>query len=142
MSACNSPRCARSTGFWLNERNCGAIRCANCNCRRSTRNFRSFSRAHQIDELLAAPLKIDKNRAAPVWMPLRDVAIMELFYSSGLRLSELAALDVADVDLYTESVRVFGKGRKERECPVGLARAGNDLSVIGRRPTCMRGRFS
>jgi len=74
----------------------------------------------QIDELLAAPLKIDKNRAAPVWMPLRDAAIMELFYSSGLRLSELAALSVADVDLYTESVRVLGKGRKERICPVGL----------------------
>jgi integrase/recombinase XerC len=74
----------------------------------------------QIDELLAAPLKIVKNRAAPVWMPLRDVAIMEFFYSSGLRLSELAALNVADVDLYTESVRVFGKGRKERICPVGL----------------------
>jgi Site-specific recombinase XerD len=37
-----------------------------------------------------------------------------------LRLSELAALDVADVDPYTESVRVFGKGRKERVCPVGL----------------------
>jgi integrase/recombinase XerC len=73
----------------------------------------------QIEELLAAPLKVPKNRAAPVWMPLRDVAIMELFYSSGLRLSELTALDVADVDLYTESVRVFGKGRKERVCPVG-----------------------
>jgi integrase/recombinase XerC len=75
---------------------------------------------HQIEELLAAPLKIGKQRAAPGWMPLRDIAIMELFYSSGLRLSELAALDVADVDLYTESVRVFGKGRKERVCPVGL----------------------
>jgi len=74
----------------------------------------------QVDELLAAPVKVEKNRAAPVWMPLRDVAIMELFYSSGLRLSELAALDVADVDLYTESVRVFGKGRKERVCPVGV----------------------
>jgi integrase/recombinase XerC len=74
----------------------------------------------QIEELLAAPTRVAKNRAAPVWMPLRDVAIMELFYSSGLRLSELAALDVADVDLYTESVRVFGKGRKERVCPVGL----------------------
>lgn len=74
----------------------------------------------QIEELLAAPLKVPKNRAAPVWMPLRDVAIMELFYSSGLRLGELAALDVSDVDLYTESVRVFGKGRKERVCPVGL----------------------
>jgi len=47
-------------------------------------------------------------------MPLRDAAVLELFYSSGLRLSELAALEVADVDLYTESVRVFGKGRKER----------------------------
>jgi integrase/recombinase XerC len=74
----------------------------------------------QIEELLAAPLKVDKQNAAAGWMPLRDVAIMELFYSSGLRLSELAALSVADVDLYTESVRVFGKGRKERECPVGL----------------------
>jgi site-specific recombinase XerD len=73
----------------------------------------------QIDELLAAPLKIEKNRAAPKWMPLRDVAIMELFYSSGLRLGELASLDVQDVDLYTESVRVFGKGRKERVCPIG-----------------------
>ncbi len=74
----------------------------------------------QIEELLAAPTRVAKNRAAPVWMPLRDVAIMELFYSSGLRLSELAALDVADVDLFTELIRVLGKGRKERVCPVGL----------------------
>ena len=73
----------------------------------------------QVDELLAAPLKAPKERAAPAWMPGRDAAIMELFYSSGLRLSELAALDVDDVDLYTESVRVFGKGRKERVCPIG-----------------------
>jgi site-specific recombinase XerD len=75
---------------------------------------------HQVEELLAAPTRESKSRSAPAWMPLRDVAIMELFYSSGLRLSELAALDVGDVDLYTESVRVFGKGRKERVCPVGL----------------------
>jgi len=73
----------------------------------------------QIDELLAAPLSVPKHRAAPAWMPLRDVAILELFYSSGLRLNELASLNVADVDIYTESVRVLGKGRKERVCPVG-----------------------
>jgi site-specific recombinase XerD len=73
----------------------------------------------QIEELLNAPLQVEKHRTAPDWMPLRDAAIMELFYSSGLRLSELGALDVEDVDLYTESVRVFGKGRKERVCPVG-----------------------
>ena len=73
----------------------------------------------QIDELLAAPLRTPKHRAAPAWMPLRDAAILELFYSSGLRLNELASLNVADLDIYTESARVLGKGRKERVCPVG-----------------------
>ncbi len=73
----------------------------------------------QIEELLSAPLRVPKHRTWPAWMPLRDVAIMELFYSSGLRLSELTALDVSDLDVYTESVRVLGKGRKERVCPVG-----------------------
>ncbi|MFL6567570.1 MAG: site-specific tyrosine recombinase/integron integrase [Chthoniobacterales bacterium] len=73
----------------------------------------------QIDDLLGAPLRVPKEKAAPKWMPPRDAAIMEIFYSSGLRLAELASLNVADVDLYTESVRVLGKGRKERVCPVG-----------------------
>ena len=74
----------------------------------------------QIDELFAAPFKAPREKQAPAWMPARDAAVMELFYSSGLRLAELAALNVADLDLYTESVRVLGKGRKERVCPVGL----------------------
>jgi site-specific recombinase XerD len=73
----------------------------------------------QIAELLAAPLQAKKPKSAPVWMPQRDAAIMEVFYSSGLRLAELASLNVSDLDLYTESVRVLGKGRKERVCPVG-----------------------
>jgi site-specific recombinase XerD len=73
----------------------------------------------QIEELLTAPLRVPKEKAAPSWMALRDAAILELFYSSGLRLGELASLNVADVDIYTESVRVLGKGRKERVCPVG-----------------------
>ena len=60
----------------------------------------------QIDELLAAPLRVPKHRSAPIWMPQRDTAIMEVFYSSGLRLAELASLNVADIDVYTESVRV------------------------------------
>ncbi len=73
----------------------------------------------QIDELLSAPLKVEPEGQAPRWMPARDVAVMELFYSSGLRLAELTGLDVKDVDPYSESVRVLGKGRKERICPVG-----------------------
>ena len=73
----------------------------------------------QMDDLLAAPYQIEREDQAPPWMPARDVAVMELFYSSGLRLAELTALNVEDLDVYTETVRVFGKGRKERVCPVG-----------------------
>jgi integrase/recombinase XerC len=50
---------------------------------------------------------------------LRNLAILELFYSSGLRLSELAGLDVTDLDFNQALVKVRGKGRKERIVPVG-----------------------
>jgi len=73
----------------------------------------------QIDELFAIPLKLPPTKQAPAWMPQRDSAILELFYSSGLRISELAGLNVADLDPYGEAVRVLGKGSKERICPVG-----------------------
>jgi integrase/recombinase XerC len=49
----------------------------------------------------------------------RDSAIMELLYSCGLRASELTALNVNDVDLHQEEVRVLGKGDKERIMPLG-----------------------
>ena len=52
-------------------------------------------------------------------LALRDRALFELAYSSGLRLSELANLDVDRLDLTTGEVRVFGKGAKERIVPVG-----------------------
>ena len=52
---------------------------------------------------------------------LRDRALFELAYSSGLRLSELASLDVDRLDLTTGEVRVWGKGAKERIVPVGSA---------------------
>ena len=73
----------------------------------------------QIDELFAAPFKAGREKQAPPWSAARDAAIMELFYSSGLRLEELVALDVAGIDPYSENVRVIGKGRKERVVPVG-----------------------
>jgi len=79
-----------------------------------------FLNPQQIEELLSAPLRVEKQAQAPLWMPPRDAAILELFYSSGLRLAELVALDVKDVDVFSESVRVFGKGRKERVVPVGV----------------------
>jgi integrase/recombinase XerC len=50
---------------------------------------------------------------------VRDKAIMELLYSSGLRLAELLGLDLADLDLRDRTVRVVGKGSKTRIVPVG-----------------------
>src|SRR5919204_5886740 len=47
----------------------------------------------------------------------RDRAILELFYASGLRLSELVGVDVGDVNLSSRTVRVLGKGRKQRLVP-------------------------
>jgi integrase/recombinase XerC len=73
----------------------------------------------QIEELLEAPFKVEREKQAPQWMPVRDLAIMELFYSSGLRLQELTSLDVGSIDVFSENVRVLGKGRKERVVPVG-----------------------
>src|SRR3954453_11237536 len=53
----------------------------------------------------------------------RDRAILELFYASGLRLSELVGLDVEDVNLSSRVVRVMGKGAKERIVPFNGATA-------------------
>ena len=54
----------------------------------------------------------------------RDRAILELFYASGLRLSELVAIDLEDVNLAGRMVRVMGKGRKERLLPFNQSAAG------------------
>lgn len=73
----------------------------------------------QVTDMLDLPMKTPKERTAPAWAQERDAAILEFFYSTGMRLSELAGLNVEDVDSYSETVRVFGKGSKERLLPVG-----------------------
>jgi site-specific recombinase XerD len=82
----------------------------------------------QIDELLEMPFRLTADKKSPSWLPMRDAAILELFYSCGLRISELLALDVQHVDFIGETVRVIGKGSKERMVPVG----GPALNAIQR----------
>jgi integrase/recombinase XerC len=82
----------------------------------------------QIDELLGMPFQSELNKKSPPWLPARDAAILELFYSCGLRISELLALDVKHVDFIGETVKVMGKGAKERIVPVG----GPALNAIQR----------
>jgi len=76
--------------------------------------------ADQMGRLL--DFRVDDSLSA------RDKAIMELFYSSGLRLSELVNLALTDVDLADRTVRVLGKGNKTRIVPIGrfAIRALND----------------
>ena len=82
----------------------------------------------QIDELLGMPLQGEPDQKFPPWLPLRDAAILELFYSCGLRISELLALDVKHIDFISETVKVMGKGSRERIVPIG----GPALSAIQR----------
>jgi integrase/recombinase XerC len=65
--------------------------------------------------LEAAAVRADDGSAAGV----RDVAIIELLYATGIRVGELCGLDVDDVDRERRVVRVLGKGRKERAVPFG-----------------------
>jgi integrase/recombinase XerC len=68
-----------------------------------------------VDEMF----ELLKERDESSVLSLRNRAILEIFYSSGLRLSELAGLDLIDLDFNQKLVKVRGKGRKERIVPVG-----------------------
>jgi integrase/recombinase XerC len=92
-----------------------------------------FLNQEQVTALLDAPRQLwatqEKRQAAggrkkdrrgtQNWQMLRDVAWLELFYSAGLRLSELVEVRRRNLDLTQGTVRVLGKGRKERLCPLG-----------------------
>jgi integrase/recombinase XerC len=69
-------------------------------------------------QVLMAPPAAEE---APSRVELRDAALAELLYGAGLRVGELVALDVRDVDLTRGEVRVMGKGGKERVVPVPAA---------------------
>jgi len=79
------------------------------------------------------------------FVALRDLAILELFYSCGIRLSELQGLSLRELDLLADQVKVKGKGRKERIVPVGsravraLRRYLEAREAVVRRPGSDRG---
>ncbi len=64
----------------------------------------------------------------------RDKAMLELLYSCGLRAAELAGLDVGDIDFAGGTVRVMGKGKKERVVPFGIKARGALLRYAKERP--------
>ena len=77
----------------------------------------SFMTEEEVNKLIeSAFAKNEKDESG-----LRDRAILETFYSSGLRISELVSLSIDDVDFISGVVKAFGKGKKERVVPIGDA---------------------
>jgi len=77
------------------------------------------SEHHLPDTLNVDDISRLMNISSKDTLALRDLAILELLYSSGLRLAELVSLDIGDVDFDERMVRVTGKGAKTRVLPVG-----------------------
>ena len=72
----------------------------------------TFLTEEEVSRLLESVIPKDERG-------LRDKAILETFYSTGIRISELVGLNLADIDYFSGIVKVLGKGRKERIVPIG-----------------------
>ena len=79
---------------------------------KQSKTLPEFMSVTDVEKLLNTP---DSNMTSGA----RDTAIMEVLYSTGMRVSELAGLDVSDVDFTDGVVKVKGKGKKERLLPIG-----------------------
>lgn len=84
----------------------------------SPRAHRTLPPILRVDEAAAL---MEADPAEPSALGVRDRLVVELLYATGIRVSELAGLDVDDVDRHRRVLRVLGKGAKERTVPYGLA---------------------
>ena len=87
-----------------------------------------FLTEDQMKTLLSGPGRLLANGGCDGFTACRDLLAMELLYGAGLRVSELTGLTYGAVDLDAGVARVMGKGRKERQSPVGRVAA----SVLAR----------
>jgi tyrosine recombinase XerC len=85
---------------------------------RIDRRVPAFLSEEEMERLLAAPDAADKQG-------LRDRAILELFYATGIRVSELVGINLEDISLEERMIRVRGKGKKERIVPFGRKASGS-----------------
>jgi integrase/recombinase XerC len=89
----------------------------------SPKSHRTLPSVLRQDEALALVESASEAAAGDGPLGVRDAAILELMYATGIRVGELCGLDVDDVDFERNVVRVLGKGRKERTVPFGLPAA-------------------
>jgi tyrosine recombinase XerC len=94
---------------------------------RLDRKVPAFLSEEDVSKLLAAPPADDL-------LGVRDRAILELFYATGIRVSELVGIDLEDISLEERMIRVRGKGKKERMVPFGRKAAGSVEAYLRARP--------
>lgn len=101
-------------------------------------------RGSRLPKVLKRPDMSSLLSAPPADEPagIRDRAILELLYAAGLRVSELCGLDMDDVDLARRTVRVMGKGSKERIVPFGVPAAAALKLYLNDARTCLRTEIS
>ena len=87
----------------------------------------SFLDEQQVARLLTTP-------STEKWQGLRDRAILETLYSTGMRVSELVGLSLEDLDEISGTAIVRGKGKKERLCPIGETALMSIRGYLARRP--------
>lgn len=78
-----------------------------------------FLTERQTKKLLSQPKEKQSSKEGMDFLPSRDLMALELLYAAGLRVSELVGLDYGHLDTVRATVRVMGKGQKERICPIG-----------------------
>jgi len=79
-------------------------------------------------------LKIIESPSGRTWQALRDRAVLETLYSTGIRVGELAALKTGDINIIEELVKVRGKGKKERIVPLGRPAMKALMDYMEKRP--------
>jgi integrase/recombinase XerC len=92
-------------------------------------NIARAAKVPKLDKRLPTYMDREQTQALFAWAEARaegddfaatrDLAVLELFYSTGIRLSELSGMNLEDLDLLSDQAKVRGKGRKERIVPVG-----------------------
>lgn len=78
-----------------------------------------FLTERQADLLLSQPIQLIETDALEPFLAWRDRIVLEILYGGGVRVSELVGLNYGDLDLRRATVRVTGKGNKQRLCPIG-----------------------
>jgi len=98
---------------------------------RLERRLPAFLDERQVERLLDTP-------PTRTWRGVRDRALLETFYSTGIRVSELVGLNLEDLDEISGTAVVRGKGKKERLCPIGETALKAIRRYLAARPKALR----